>query len=133
MLQKLFYGRNGIDGFSIFLIALGWIFILLPYTFVLSIALVAFAFWRGFSKNIVKRRAEQARFQQTARVVAQFAELKTRGIRKYFAYQALKWKNRKTTVYLKCPKCKNKLSLPRHKGKLSVTCTVCRHDFIKKT
>jgi hypothetical protein len=133
MIEKIFNGRNGIDVFSIFLIALAWIFMLLPYTIVLSVALIVYALWRSFSKNIPKRRAEQAKFQSCAFAVGRFFTRNTKGIRKYFGYQGLKWKNRKTTVYIQCPKCKNKLSLPRHKGKLAVTCTVCRHEFIKKT
>ena len=133
MIEKVFNGRNGIDGFSIFLIALAWIFMLSKWTLIIAIALIVYALFRCFSKNVSKRRAEQWKFQNCIFAIGRFFSQNTVGIRKFFSFQSLKWKNRKTTVYFKCPKCKKVLSLPRNKGKLAVTCTVCSHEFVKKT
>lgn len=35
--------------------------------------------------------------------------------------------------YMKCPHCKAQLRLPKGKGKISVTCPVCKKEFVKKT
>lgn len=133
MIERIFNGRNGIDGFSVFLLLVGLVFLQSKWTWIIALAFIIYAIFRCFSKNISKRRAEQWRFQSAMFSVGRFFVNHTAKIRKYFRFHSLKWKNRKTTVYFKCPKCKNVLSLPRHKGKLAVTCTVCGHEFIKKT
>jgi hypothetical protein len=133
MIERIFNGRNGIDGLSVFLLAVAMLFLPYRWTWIIALILIAYAIFRCFSKDISKRRAEQWRFQSGAIAVGRFFVRHTAGIRKHFSFQSLKWKNRKTTVYVKCPKCKGKLSLPRNKGKLAVTCTVCGHEFIKKT
>jgi ribosomal protein S27E len=133
MIERIFYGRNGIDGLSLFCLFLALIFMQSRWTWILALALIIYALFRCFSKNISQRRAEQWKFQIAMMAFARFFVNNTAGIRKFFRFQSLKWKNRKTTVYFKCPNCKNVLSLPKHKGKLAVTCTVCGHEFIKKT
>lgn len=40
---------------------------------------------------------------------------------------------RKYYLFLKCPKCNKTLRLPKNKGKLQVTCPVCKFEFLKKT
>lgn len=133
MIERIFNGRNGIDSFSIFLIAVAMLFMSSRWTLIISIVLIAYAIFRCFSRNILKRKGEQRMFKTALFAASRFFITHTTGIRKSLSLQSLKFKNRKTTVYVKCPKCKKVLSLPRNKGKLAVTCTVCRHEFIKKT
>lgn len=133
MIERIFTGRNGIDGFSIFLLAVAMLFLPYRYTFIIAIVLIAYALFRCFSKNVVKRRTEAYRFQSIMLAAARFFAVRAMAVGRFFSFQSLKWRNRKTTVYFKCPKCKKRLSLPRHRGKLAVTCTVCGHEFIKKT
>ena len=133
MIERIFNGRNGIDAYSLFLLTLALVFMPFGLAWILSLILIVYALFRCFSKNISKRRAELWKFQSVLSSTIRFIMRNTVGIRKYFSLQLLKIKNRKTTVYFKCPKCKKILSLPRNKGKLSVTCTVCGHGFIKKT
>lgn len=33
----------------------------------------------------------------------------------------------------KCPKCGQKLRVPRHKGKIAIHCRKCGEEFIRKT
>jgi len=40
---------------------------------------------------------------------------------------------RKYYVFFKCPKCKKTLRLPKNKGKLKVTCPICKYELFKKT
>lgn len=133
MIERIFYGRNGIDAYSMFIIAVALLLMLNKWTWILGLVLLAYALFRCFSKNVTKRRSELWKFQSALFATVQFLRRHTVGLRKFFSLQSLKWKNRKTTVYFKCPKCKKMLSLPRHKGKLAVNCTVCGNSFIKKT
>jgi len=133
LIERIFNGRNGIDIISLCALMLALLFMPYKWTWLLAVALIGYALFRCFSKNIYKRRQEVWKFQNGLMRFAQFFARNTAGMRNFFKYISLKWKNRKTTVYFKCPKCRKILSLPRHKGKLAVTCTVCGHEFIKKT
>lgn len=133
MIERIFYGRNGMDAYSMFLLSVAFLLMLSKWTWILGLVLIAYALFRCFSKNTNKRRSELWKFQSVMFSAIQFLKQHTVGLRKFFSLQSLKWKNRKTTVYFKCPKCKKTLSLPKHKGKLAVTCTVCGNKFIKKT
>ena len=44
-----------------------------------------------------------------------------------------KFKRNKTHKIFKCPSCAPKIRVPRHKGKICITCPKCRNEFIKKT
>ena len=35
--------------------------------------------------------------------------------------------------YFDCPKCHQSVRVPRHKGKIAITCPKCREKFIRKT
>lgn len=133
MIERIFYGRNGIDAYSVFLLAAAFLLMSNRWTWVFGIVLIAYALFRCFSKNTTKRRSELWKFQSVLYAAVNYVKQHTAGLRNFFSLQSLKWKNRKTTIYFKCPKCKKILSLPRHKGKLAVTCTVCGNKFIKKT
>jgi ribosomal protein L37AE/L43A len=39
----------------------------------------------------------------------------------------------KTHRYFKCPDCKTKLRVPKHKGKIIITCPKCKTEFKRKT
>lgn len=85
----------------------------LAYT-VLSTALIVLIFFRMFSRNVVKRRRENERFCG------------------FFKLNRNRFRDRKTHVYRKCPKCKAVLRLPKAKGKHSVVCPRCRERFSVK-
>ena len=52
-----------------------------------------------------------------------------RRIKGFFKLQKNKFKDRKTHVYRKCPKCKAVLRLPKAKGKHTVVCPRCKNRF----
>ena len=74
MKQKLIqfmYGRNGVDLFSRFLTYLGLVLVLLQLIFrgavgrifwYLALAVLIYAYFRIFSRNLAKRRAENAKY-----------------------------------------------------------------------
>lgn len=78
---------------------------------VISAALVSLLFFRMFSKNIVKRRAENERFCG------------------FFKLCKNMYRDRKTHVYRVCPKCKAVLRLPKARGKHNVVCPRCKNRF----
>lgn len=129
--QRFMYGRYGTDQlYKVLLwIYLGIIFIAIIlgrtidgriYTILslASFAIVIFAFYRVFSKQIEKRRAENAKWL--------VFESK---IKKQFRLINNKWKFRKTHIFKKCPKCKTVLRLKRKKGTHNVTCPHCNGNF----
>ena len=77
----------------------------------ISAALVGWMFFRMFSRNIAKRRRENERFCG------------------FFKLRRNMFRDRKTHVYRKCPKCKAVLRLPRAKGKHTVVCPRCKNRF----
>jgi len=43
------------------------------------------------------------------------------------------WREYRSFRYLICPQCSQRLRVPRGKGKIRVTCTKCRNQFIAKS
>ena len=120
-LARFMYGRNGADQLGLFMI---WVAIALnlvnifvqsdiPYA-VISLAATVLTVWallRMFSKNLQKRRAENAKFLQKV-----WWPLKGRVSR-------MKDKDHK---YFTCPNCRTVCRVPKGKGKIVITCPKCR-------
>lgn len=83
-----------------------------------GLALLVFATYRVFSKNIYKRREENRRFSSFIGKVG--------GDKDIFKNRI---KERKTHVYRKCPHCKATLRLPRDRGTHTVRCPKCSERF----
>lgn len=90
--------------------------------FILSLALLIFAVFRVFSKNIEARRSENASWLRFTGKIKQNAN-----------FEKTKWQHRKTHKFVKCSKCKKILRLPKHKGKINVHCPHCGNQFIINT
>ena len=78
---------------------------------VVSVALIIAVFGRMFSRNIAKRQKENQRFCG------------------FFKLIKNKFRDRRTHVYRKCPKCRAVLRLPHNKGKHFVICPRCKNRF----
>ena len=86
-----------------------------------SYALMGWAIFRTFSRNIEKRRAENAKYVDFIRnFKSKTSQFFTR------------LKNAKKYKYFHCPECKALLRLPRKVGEVTVTCGKCQHQFKKK-
>jgi len=123
-IQQFFIGRNGQDQFGLFLIVLAlfaglinhWISTVVAWT------ILAFALFRIFSKNLVQRRKENIAFLRLwQRVKTPFQKWKIR------------YNERKFYRIFRCPKCRQKLRVPKYKGAVKVKCTKCGEVFIRKT
>ena len=131
-LIRFMQGRYGVDSFSKFLMIAGVIVVLLSsfmerrqvgtafYT--LGLAVVIYAYYRVFSRNVSKRYAENQVFLS-----------KTAKARAFFARQRDLMRQRKTHHIYSCPNCKQKIRIPRGKGKIEVCCPKCKTTFIKKS
>lgn len=89
---------------------------------VLSLAIIIFAVFRVFSKNIEARRKEN---QEWLKI--------TGGIRRKFIFAKERNKQKKTHKFVKCKQCKKVLRLPKNKGKLNVSCPHCKNQFVVNT
>lgn len=126
-LQRMMYGRYGRDPLSIFLIALYLLLYLLSVLLrsnVLSLLSTLVAVWciyRMFSRNIDRRRGENAKFMTVARPIV-----------RWIKYRRTIHRD-KEHCYFKCPNCGQQLRVPRGKGRLSITCRNCGVNFEEKT
>ena len=87
-----------------------------------GIMIVILGYVRVFSRNIQKRYRENEKFMSL-----------TAGIRRLFSKEKYMMKQRKDYRIFTCPGCKQKIRIPKGKGKIEITCPKCRTKFIKKT
>ncbi len=122
------YGRYGIDSLGKFILSLGIIFAILSnFKHLGGLSLLAWAciiltYFRMFSKNIYKRSAEN-----------QWYWAKTSKIRNWFYRQRQLMQQRKTHHIYRCPSCKQKIRVPKGKGRIEIRCPKCNTTFIKKS
>ena len=77
---------------------------------------------RMFSKDLSKRSAENQWYLKK--------EMKVRG---WWQRKKKAIAGRKEYKIYKCPKCGQKIRVPRHKGKIAIRCRKCGEEFIRKT
>ena len=130
-LAKFMYGRYGVDEFSRFLTYFLLLLILISMSFnsyvktaifTLAVLTAVYTYFRIFSKNLDKRRSENARYLNHKNRITSRLNLR-RDI----------WKQRKEYKFFKCPSCKAVLRVPKGKGKIRVVCKKCGTAFEKKT
>ena len=126
--MRFMQGRNGVDDLSkalnitvlvllVISIFTGW-----NVLYIVALALMGYMYFRIFSKNIPKRYAENQKYRN-------------------FRYDAtIKWNNkkkewaqRKIYRFDRCPMCRQKVRVPRGRGRICITCPKCRTEFVKKS
>lgn len=88
----------------------------------LALAVLGLCLFRMLSRNRNKRYQENVKFLQVWTPV-----------KNWFQSLTHRANDTRTHKYYHCPKCRNTLRVPRGKGKIQITCPVCRTEFIKKT
>ena len=121
-------GRYGADQLSRFLTAIGLVLIILnlfvhsnAITY-LVMALLVYCYYRMFSRNMSKRSAEN-----------QWYLKKEMKVRSWWQRRKKLFAGHRDYKIFKCPKCGQKLRVPRHKGKIAIHCRKCGEEFIRKT
>lgn len=94
----------------------------IPFISTIGLALLIVTYYRMFSRQIGKRAQENQKYLQL--------EWKLRA-RIQRRKQALA-RNRTHRIY-KCPNCKQKIRVPRNRGRIAITCRKCGTEFIRKT
>ena len=126
-LQRFMWGRYGNDRFNQFLMIVALVCLALSFFglrifYVLALALLIYVYYRMFSKNISKRSAENQWYLKK--------EMKVRG---WWQRKKRDFAQRKDYKIFKCPKCGQKLRVPRGKGKIAIRCRKCGEEFVRKT
>ena len=126
-IQRFMYGRYGNDSLNFFFIVLYLVTYLLyvitrflPVYWLGLVFLVLFLF-RLLSRNLPRRREENAKFMRAAGPVIQWFRLR-RTIHRDKEHR-----------YFKCPNCGQQLRVPRGKGRITVTCRGCGATFQEKS
>ena len=127
-IYRFMQGRYGTDDFYKFLfwvaligIVINWFFKSQLLSFAVTLILV-YAMYRVLSKNHSARYAENQRYLQA-----------TAKIRYWFDQQKKLMEERKYHHIYTCPKCRQKIRIPKGKGKILIRCPKCHHEFQKRS
>lgn len=126
-------GRYGNDQFNKFLsitslvLALAAILlrrstVIAELLWILAFAGIVISYIRLFSRNMSRRREENAKYLRTRYKVTSFFRLRKE-----------KWTQRKDYKFFTCPACHTTLRVPKGKGKISIVCRKCGNSFSGRT
>lgn len=125
---RFMQGRNGVDQLSQFLNIVVMI-LLVVAIFTKSVVLdwipfvlMGYMYFRIFSRNIPKRSMENQKFCNMRYDLA----IKKNNWKK-------EWEQRKIYRFFRCPMCKQKVRVPKGRGKICITCPKCRQEFIRRS
>lgn len=129
-LKKFMYGRYGLDHLSKALVILAFVLLILvgflpkqlSILSVIAYVPIFIYIFRVFSKDIYKRQQENYKYIKIKNSVVI-----------WFKQKLNRAKDSKTHKYFTCPDCKQKLRVPRGRGKISVTCPKCKKTFKGKS
>lgn len=126
--QQFMYGRYGFDELSKMLMIASVVCVvissseILKALYFIGCLLMFFAYFRVFSRNLSSRRKE----------LEDYFRLKTKIIKKISLIKR-KSADKNTHKYFKCKTCGAVMRVPKGKGKIEITCSVCKKKMIKKT
>lgn len=127
-LRNFMVGRYGVDQLGKFLLVISLIimllnmFIKIDIIYIINLLLLVYVNFRTFSRNYQKRSRENNFYLRN---------------RSSFLNIFRKGKNtvnqRKVYHIYQCPNCRQKIRIPKGKGRISITCPKCHSEFIKKS
>lgn len=125
--MRFMQGRYGNDQFNRFLMIVAMVLLILSVfgldlLYFIAIAVMVYAYFRMFSKQIYKRSAENQKYLQYEWKVKVKLQKKKSQLQQS-----------KTHRIYKCPNCKQKIRVPKGRGRIAITCRKCGHEFIKKS
>jgi DNA-directed RNA polymerase subunit RPC12/RpoP len=119
------YGADDLSRFSLWVAVAFLVVALITRNSILdtlALLILVWCYFRMLSKNYSKRYTENEWFLGIKSKVTGF-----------FQGRANTAKHSKEYHIYKCPTCKQKIRVPRGKGKISIHCPKCNTDFIKKS
>ena len=120
-LQQYMIGRNGSDDLCRSLTGVSLVIYIISVIadsgllYYISLAGIMYSLWRSLSRNIAARRQENQKFLGMVEL------------------SKLRFQNRKEYKYFKCKTCGRNVRIPRGKGKIEVTCPICKTKVIMRT
>ena len=126
--QRFMTGRYGADQLSRLYLAVTLICLVLSMftrfmpLYWIALLFLVYTYYRMFSKNIPKMYAQNQKF----------LNWRYRRVAKWDAFKK-RFSQRKEYCFFKCPTCKQRVRVPRGKGKICITCPRCHRDFIKRS
>lgn len=126
--MRFMSGRNGVDELNRFLLMATLIcyFISLfthwSILYFIAIVLLFYGYFRMFSRNLYKRSEENRTYLN-----------KTVTLRYKWNAKLSQLKQLRTHHIYKCPTCKQKIRVPRGKGRIEIRCPKCQSTFIKNS
>lgn len=126
-LYRFMMGRYGNDQLNRFLMVLTLIFFAfsifgMGLFYLLGLSCLLWAYFRMLSKNTYKRSLENNRYLKVEYRVRQSLSSFKSNIQQRKVYH----------IY-KCPSCRQKIRIPRGKGRIEIRCPKCSRTFIKKS
>ena len=126
--SRFMQGRYGVDSLSRFLsvvllvfIALG-LFVRIPFSGMITFVILVILYWRMFSRDIPKRYEENQKFLQ----------IRDKLLGNLSSFESNLSQLKDYHIY-KCPRCNQKIRIPRGKGHIMVRCPRCGFEFHKKS
>ncbi|MEF2968545.1 hypothetical protein V3851_22240 [Paenibacillus sp. M1] len=126
-LRQFMMGRYGMDHYGRFLYIASIVCLILgmflsPLLTLLAFALLIYQYFRMFSRNFYKRGQENNAYLAIRHRITGWFRTKKQQVAQ-----------RKTHRFYKCPSCKQTLRVPKGKGKISITCSKCHTQFVRKS
>lgn len=120
-------GRYGNDRLNQFLMIAALICIVLSFIWggvfdLIALLLMIYAYYRMLSRNMYQRAAEN-----------QWYLRKEQKVKGFFGKQKNVFQQRKTHHIYKCPNCKQKIRVPKGKGRIAIRCQKCGTEFIRRS
>lgn len=127
-MTRFMYGRYGNDQLSRLYLGVAIVclfvnlFTGLRLFYLAGIFLMVYGMYRSFSKDVAKMSAQNQKYLNWRyQRIAKYSNAKKH------------WAQRKEYRFYKCPGCRQKVRVPRGRGKIAITCPKCRAEFIKKS
>lgn len=127
-MARFMYGRYGNDQLSRLYLSLAMaclimnLFTHLAVFYAAGLMLLGYGMYRSFSKDIAKMSAQNQKYLNWRYQRA----VKLNHVKQH-------WAQRKDYCFFRCPSCKQKVRVPRGRGKIAITCPKCSVEFIKKS
>ena len=120
-------GRYGNDQLNRFLMIVALVCLVLSFFgldifYAIALLVMIYAYYRMFSRKIYQRSGEN-----------QWYLLKEMKVKGWFASRKRLIAQSKTHHIYKCPGCKQKIRVPRGRGKIEIRCQKCGTKFIRKS
>lgn len=130
-MMQFMIGRNGSDELNRFLLAVCLVLTLLSvvfnegagrFLFPMAVVLLGLTYYRMFSKDLIRRSDENAKYlRQREKILCAFRLKKEQ------------WAQRKEYKFFVCPACKSTLRVPKGRGKIKIVCRKCGTSFMGKS